>query len=472
MRLLITGKTRSGKSISLHRLVCHTVRQSPWGKILVLDGKGSELGIYKNVPRVTMLGPLQVKEWADELVTLAKEMPKRYAALEARELQKAAPGDIKNLVIIDEVQIGTRNQEFGKKIRDALAILFEQSAALGDVFIIATQRDVNAVTPAVRHNSNARLTMLGSGFFQYHADGSPPRSGRTKYLAREDAIKFSQRMAYSPYSSNKRRDIDPESIPAILGAVDVVPSRAPATLFLGAPGTGRTHSLYTAKREDRRAVYADFGGMHHRAVLTSILDQCDAVAPSKADIAMLAECAALALRSEPTTLLMDNIDGASDRTIDMSVMSLMNAAADCWLAADDTTPAMQRKLEPLLPRCKVQRLKPITADKVKEIVWKKLDRTEIDNPGRVENRILQLSHGHPATAAALADRVQKGGAAELRELAAPQTKISLMWVVLVLVVIGLFMLKTSVTENLIVAIIFVLMLVFRKLFTKSLPTGK
>jgi adenylylsulfate kinase-like enzyme len=39
MRLLITGKARSGKSTTLHQLLSDLLRR-PWIKALLLDGKG------------------------------------------------------------------------------------------------------------------------------------------------------------------------------------------------------------------------------------------------------------------------------------------------------------------------------------------------------------------------------------------------------------------------------------------------
>ena len=41
MRLLVTGKTRSGKSTALHRLLSCALRQ-PWAGVLILDGKGED----------------------------------------------------------------------------------------------------------------------------------------------------------------------------------------------------------------------------------------------------------------------------------------------------------------------------------------------------------------------------------------------------------------------------------------------
>jgi hypothetical protein len=122
MRLLVTGKTRSGKSTALHRILSHALRL-PWAGVLLLDGKGSELSAYSKVSctgeaganvsagfacaNTTYLGPDQVDRWATELEALADKLPARYADLTARGLRQAEPSDPRYLVLADEVQRGT-----------------------------------------------------------------------------------------------------------------------------------------------------------------------------------------------------------------------------------------------------------------------------------------------------------------------------------------------------------------------------
>jgi hypothetical protein len=78
MRLLVTGKTRSGKSTALHRILSHALRLS-WAGVLFLDSKGSELCAYSNASDVTYVGPDRVDAWADKLEVLANALPARYA---------------------------------------------------------------------------------------------------------------------------------------------------------------------------------------------------------------------------------------------------------------------------------------------------------------------------------------------------------------------------------------------------------
>ena len=92
-------------------------------------------------------------------------------------------GDPRELIIIDEIQEFTRHAKVGKDVKSALTRIFEKSAALGDLVIIATQRATNAIPPSTRHNANAELRMLGAGYFQLVADGFPTRQGRVEQRA-------------------------------------------------------------------------------------------------------------------------------------------------------------------------------------------------------------------------------------------------------------------------------------------------
>ena len=77
-------------------------------------------------------------------------IPARYASLTTRGLRQAADDDPRVLIVADEVQRGTRNREHGSQIKEALTLIAEQSAALGDVMILAAQREQHSVPPNVR----------------------------------------------------------------------------------------------------------------------------------------------------------------------------------------------------------------------------------------------------------------------------------------------------------------------------------
>jgi DNA segregation ATPase FtsK/SpoIIIE-like protein len=156
VRLAIVGKTRSGKSTALHRILSHALRQQ-WAGVLLLDGKGCELHHYANLPGVTYYGMDQIDGWATVLETHVTGMATRYRDLVGRGLREATETDPRWLIVADEVQQGTRDDDHGKTIRKALMTISEQGAALGDMLVVATQREVNAVPPSARHNMNVWL---------------------------------------------------------------------------------------------------------------------------------------------------------------------------------------------------------------------------------------------------------------------------------------------------------------------------
>jgi hypothetical protein len=215
----------------------HALRQE-WLTCLICDGKG-HLAVWRDVPGVTYLGPNEIEAWAGELEGLAVEVPTRFAALLKQGLY-AAPADARrNLILIDEVQKGARTRSeggVGKAIKDSLSVIAEQSAALGDVLILASQRDVNAIPPDVRHNANAWLRMLGLGYFFYQCDGQPKSSGRVAFIE-----PMAARAALT--SAGECLTLTPPHIPTLLGTQPVRPTRAPAVLYLGEPGSGKTYTL-------------------------------------------------------------------------------------------------------------------------------------------------------------------------------------------------------------------------------------
>jgi hypothetical protein len=260
MRLLVTGKARSGKSTALHRILSHALRL-PWVGALLLDGKGGELSAYNSVPGVTYLGPTQVDQWADDLQTLADKLPARYADLTARGLRQTEPDNPRYLVLADEVQRGTRDREHGRAIKGALQLIAEQSAALGDVLILAAQRPEHSIPPNVRFNCNVHLSMLGQGYFHLQADGFPTRSGRVAYLTPDqslEAINYPLPLGEGRGEGDSVQSIlSVENLPDILGSKAAKPGRMVATLYLGTPGSGKTHALHAHPNGHLRHIYVD-----------------------------------------------------------------------------------------------------------------------------------------------------------------------------------------------------------------------
>jgi adenylylsulfate kinase-like enzyme len=53
MRLIMTGRSGSGKTTALHHLLSHGLRHR-WSEILILDGKQSSLAQYAGLPPVSL----------------------------------------------------------------------------------------------------------------------------------------------------------------------------------------------------------------------------------------------------------------------------------------------------------------------------------------------------------------------------------------------------------------------------------
>jgi hypothetical protein len=443
MRLLVTGKTRSGKSTALHRILSHALHQK-WAGVLLLDGKGSELSAYNSVPGVTYLGPDQVDQWAGSLQTLADKLPARYADLTARGLRQAEPADPRYLVVADEVQRGTRDRDYGREIKSALQLIAEQSAALGDVLILAAQRPEHSIPPNVRFNCNVHLRMLGQGYFHLQADGFPTRSGRVAYLTPDQSLEAINRSLPLPLGKPVLSEVEGgrgegdfaqpifsvESLPDVLGSKAVQPGRMVATLYLGQPGSGKTHALHAHPNGHLRHIYVD-AGQPHRQVLLDVIERAGASAPARASIPDLAEIASLAVAAEPTLLLVDNLDQASAR-MPSTITRLMAAAAESALAANaPRTPGDQRKLEPLIPHCRVARIYPLGREQARALATANLPPDLADREAVVQ-RVVDVGGGHPATIVALSRRVRRGSLAELREFSAnPRRKIALGWMIVV-----------------------------------------
>ena len=428
MRLIVTGKTQSGKTTALHRLLGHALRLEGWQTVLICDGKG-HLDVWRDAPGVTYLGPNQIEAWAEDLERLAEAVPLRFEILLGRGLYEAPPADPRCLVLIDEVQKGTRRKgKTGRAIKNALSTLAEQSAALGDVLIISSQREVNAIPPDVRHNANARLSMLGLGYFFYKTDGQATSSGRVSYItpAAARAALTTPLTTAAPFT--------PDIVPDLLGRIAVEPTRAPTTLYLGEPGSGKTHALrHHPNGITSRHIYADFS-QPHRTTLTQIIENAGAVIPYRVTVPELTQIAALAVQAEPTLLLLDNVDLASAKALP-SIERLTAAAAAVALTANTPrTPAERRKLETLYPRCELRQIKPLPRETARRLLWQTLDRDAVKKPATVEAKVLAEARGNPGTVVKLARRIQRGDMRELREIQSPVKQINIGWLVVVAVV--------------------------------------
>lgn len=431
MRLAITGKTRSGKSTAMHCLLSHALRHV-WAGVLLLDGKGSELRHYASVEGVRYLGPGDMETWAAALTAHANAMAGRYIGLVDRGLREAEEDDLRYLIVIDEVQKATRDKECGKEIKEALTLITEQSAALGDIVVMSTQREVNAIPPSTRANINCWLTMLGFGYFYLKPDGQNRTSGRTTLITPEEALE-------TIASDKQPASFTIENIPAILGTQPVVPGRAPVTLYLGESGSGKTWHLAHHPRKHVRTITVDLA-LSHKPALETLIEAAGAVVPPRCRIPDMVEIAALALQAESTLLLLDNMDQASAKMIP-TVERLIQAAGEVAVSArTPRTDSDHRKINPIIPRAKVHEIKALDKDTATDLVREHLPET-VAEPDATERRITQLGSGHPGTLVNLATQTKRGTLSEIREYRAPKTTepTSLVWVLLIGAMFGLLL---------------------------------
>lgn len=464
MRLLVTGKTRSGKSTALHQLIGDLLHRQ-WIKALLLDGKGVELSHYRNQPSVTYAGPGELHLWAAHLDTIAAGLAHRFAQLAKQGKRIADPNAPRYLIIIDEVQIGCRDGTHGRSIKSALTHISEQSAALGDILILTCQREQNSLPPAVRWNCNAKLRMLGSGYFHYQPDGLPHVAGRIPYAEPTQTIT----QLAEPPSESITDSVDTETLLQLLKAdhSDQEPeARANATLYLGLVGSGRTYRLHHHPTgESERTIYVDCQDAH-RGWLKAILEQCGATVPSRVSVAELTEMAALAIRAQPTTLLMDNLDAAQPRTRN-SINLLLDAATSVALAAHPPdTAARERKINPYIPRCRVVRIPPLTNSEAQALADQHLP-TNIPRRRATLRRIVDMGNSHPATIVNLCKQAKTGTLSELRHLESTPRMFNFGIILLLPVLILLLVWRYQVDSYLASALILATMMLLRPFIYRS-----
>jgi len=167
--LLIAGSTGSGKSVMINTLIISLIMRAKPSevKLLLIDPKKVELGIYKNLPH--MLTPVisDMKKANEALRVIITEMDRRYALFAdsgARNLEsynKKQVDETKRLpyyvVIIDELAdlMMTANR---KEVEDSIMRLTQMARAAGIHLVLATQRpSVDVLTGVIKANVPARI---------------------------------------------------------------------------------------------------------------------------------------------------------------------------------------------------------------------------------------------------------------------------------------------------------------------------
>lgn len=444
LRLILTGYSGSGKTTVLHNLLSHALRhrRERWSEILILDGKQSTLAWYAGLEGVTYYGPWQVGAWARRLKQLSAVMGERFE----RQQQGADPG--RWLIVVDEVQRGTRAKKLGKSIRDSLDLLAEQSDALGDVLIVASQRELNAIPVSVRENKHGQLIMLTRGYYYLKLDKGPAWSGRSPMITPAEVLSRIE-------SASETGRFNLEMLPRTLASPEKITKYHPkVVLYLGMPGLGKTHKLINLPAREQRKLYVNLA-QSTREALVEIIEKADVILPATASLRTgeLVELAALAIRAEPTLLLLDNVDQADIEMI-VALERLIQAATEVALTANrPRNPAQREKMEILYPRCETVSLRRLDNKTARQLLWSVLDRAKLERPKAIERKVLLEANGNPAHVVSLAQRVREGSQKELSYLYLQQmNRANVQWVFLLVVVGVLIALRRYVADSFLVLV--------------------
>jgi hypothetical protein len=184
-------------------------------------------------------------------------------------------------------------------------------------------------------------------------------------------------------------------------------------------------------------VYLDIKAHTHRSLLVTCLQSCGATPPDGATITELAEAAALALQSQPTLLLLDNVEAASAKTI-ASLHKLLDTAV---AAAVSMTPAAGTEhnrdlLASIRRRASIVTLQPLDAQRAAALVRRVAPQIDLAS----ERAILRRAQGHPQALVAYAERVAAHGDEERHQiepfkLPSKWLNVVLMFVALVVIIL-------------------------------------
>ncbi len=220
--LLIAGATGTGKSVSLHSMICSILYKAPSDKVkfILIDPKQVELNYYNGIPHLLTPVVSSPKRAANALRWACEEMESRYQKLAAEgcrnigqynrvaaETQKQY-GDLKfdedtaeaaiepiPYIVIAIDELSDLMMVSSAEVEDNICRLAQKARAVGIHLIVATQRpSVDVLTGVIKANFQCRIafrvatkvdsrTILDSnGAENLLGDGDmlflPPRSSR------------------------------------------------------------------------------------------------------------------------------------------------------------------------------------------------------------------------------------------------------------------------------------------------------
>ncbi len=203
---LIAGATGSGKSVCINSLIVSILYKATPDevKLLMVDPKMVELGIYNGIPHLLVPVVTDPKKAAGALAWAVNEMLNRYQMFKdygVRDLSgfnKMAPEKgLKTMpqivIIIDE--LADLMMAAPGEVEDSIFRLAQMARAAGMYLVIATQRpSVDVITGVIKANIPSRIAFAVSS--QIDSRTILDASGAEKLLGRGD-------MLYSPVGATK-----------------------------------------------------------------------------------------------------------------------------------------------------------------------------------------------------------------------------------------------------------------------------
>lgn len=197
--LLVAGATGSGKSVCINSLIMSILfKASPEEvKLLMVDPKVVELGIYNGIPHLLIPVVTDPKKAAGALNWAVQEMVNRYklfadkgvrdlkgynAMLKANDEQGILPQVV---IIVDE--LADLMMVAPNDVEDAICRLAQMARAAGMHLVIATQRpSVDVITGVIKANIPSRISFAVSS--QVDSRTILDMSGAEKLLGRGDML--------------------------------------------------------------------------------------------------------------------------------------------------------------------------------------------------------------------------------------------------------------------------------------------
>lgn len=165
--LLVCGATGSGKSVFVNTLLTSMVsmRSPDQVKLLLIDPKQVEFGVYKGLPHLLAPPVTNMKRAVKMFSLIIEEMEQRYERFAATSTRNLSSYNVKHpndqlpsiVVVIDEY--ADLILTAGDVIEDAVQRITQKARAAGIHLILGTQRpSVNVVTGTIKANLPSRVT--------------------------------------------------------------------------------------------------------------------------------------------------------------------------------------------------------------------------------------------------------------------------------------------------------------------------